>query len=214
MKAEFGAVFFSAVFPGLTRCLAHAKCSVTSFLEHSFECLPFGWLGIADTAENKMKTLWKAASEALGPGPHTAACETPEKYRRPEGQLTDQRSPGATPSAPSTGPVTTAVPLFISRKCWAQLLLIPHGSCFHRFHKTLQLTKTHLHRALKFPELGFVVVIICFFLLVPLVHVPALYLLGPKHVAIVEYHECRVQTGLIHRDSETRRRGPGNADRA
>lgn len=78
--------------------------------------------------------------------------------------------------------------IFFSGKCWAQLLLILYGLYFHRFHKRLQLTKTHLLGTLSDAELGFIAV--CLFSLLPFIHLPAFYLLGTKHVDIMEYQEC------------------------
>lgn len=91
---------------------------------------------------------------------------------------------------------------FSSRKCWAGTV-DTIWFYFYMFHKLLQLTETHLHRVLDHPGLSFAV--ICLFLLLPLVHVPAIYLLGTKHVAIMEYRGYPLQRGLIPWDSETRR---------
>lgn len=85
MKAGFGAVLFSAIFPGLAQCLAQCPWS------HSWSIS--ARLRVTDTTENKTKTLWKAASEALGLGPHAATS-----------QSLAQHSPGAIPLAPFKDP--------------------------------------------------------------------------------------------------------------
>ena len=184
MKTGFGAVLFSAVFWGLAQCLAHGRCS---FLKHIFEssvCQTcdrrYSREQYGNIVESGIRGSGSRTScshfPVVGPQKNTGGLRHSWSHR-----LAPQpHSPSAIPSAPSKDPVISTVPLFFSGKCWAQLLLIPYGLCFHRFHKRHQLNKTHLNGTLNDPELGFVVV--CFFLWFPLVHLPAIYLLGTKHV--------------------------------
>lgn len=84
MKTGFGAVTFSAVFLGLAQCLAHSRCP---FLEHIVDSLPCARLEVADTAENKLETLWKVASDTLGPGPHAATFQLWDLSKIPEPEV-------------------------------------------------------------------------------------------------------------------------------
>ena len=105
-----------------------------------------------------------------------------------------QRSapPRAIPQAPPKDPVTS------TQKMLGSFLLVPNSLCFY---KKLQLTQTHLDRPLNYAELD---VAVCHFPSFPLAHLPTIYFLGTKCVGIVGYGDARLQTRLMHRDSETR----------
>ena len=184
---------FSAVFPGTARCLARGRCSAKSLLEHVFEGLLSARCRatVTDTTEGRVKTVRRA--EHRGPGSQTSS-----GHRRVVGAR--ENTGGLSGSALPRPPVTPTVPLFFPGKCWALLLLGPHGSTVTVSARNSSALNPPPQSS-QLPRAGFC----CLFLLLPLVCVPATYLLT-KHVAVAGHHRYSLQKGPRKQGEEWARR--------
>lgn len=84
-----------------------------SFMEPIFESLLCARLRVTDTAENKMETLWDAASEAPGPGRHAATSRLWDLRTILEGCRA--AGPRAAPLAPSMHPGPFSVVILLGQ---------------------------------------------------------------------------------------------------